>query len=94
MKIIEGVFEDSGIRMTNYIEADSEDVLRQFVAAGKGISLLKQSDADAMIKSGEAVICDVGPALSLTISFLYAKNRESDPLINALVDVVREIWKV
>lgn len=94
MKIIEGVFEDSGIRMSNYIEADSEDVLRQFVATGKGISLLKQSDADALVKSGDAVICDVGPALSLTISFLYAKNRESDPLINALVDVVRQIWKV
>ncbi|MDC0335343.1 LysR family transcriptional regulator [Pseudodesulfovibrio sp.] len=92
MKIIEGVFEDSGIMMTDYIEADSEDVIRGLVAAGRGLSLLKQDDADAMVKEGSVVICDAGPILSLSISFVYAKTRENDPLIRALADVVGQIW--
>ncbi len=92
MRIVESAFEDSGIKMEDYIEADSEDVLRQFVAAGKGLSLLKQFDADAMVKAGNAVICPVGPALSLTLSISYARNRESDPLIIALTDIVQQMW--
>ena len=92
MKVIEGVFEGSGILMTDYIEADSEDVIRQLVAAGKGISLLKQSDANAMVKEGSAILCDVGPVLSLNICFAYAKSRENDPLIRALFDAVSLVW--
>ena len=93
MKIIEGVFEDSGILITDYIEADSEDVIRQLVAAGKGLSLLKQDDANAMAKEGRAIICDAGPVLSLSISFAYAKSRENDPTIRALADAIAQGWK-
>ncbi len=92
MQIIEGVFEDSGIMMTNYVEADSEDVIRQLVAAGRGLSLLKQDDADTMVKEGTVIICDAGPVLSLSISFVYAKTRENDPLIRALAEAVQQIW--
>lgn len=93
MKIMEGVLEDSGILMTDYIEADSEDVIRQLVAAGKGLSLLRQDDADTMVEQGAAIICDTGPVFSLNISFVYAKNRENDPLIRALSECVTHIWK-
>ena len=93
MKIIEGVFEDSGILMTDYIEADSEDVIRQLVAAGKGLSLLKQGDALCMVEDGSAILCEAGPVLSLNVSFVYPKSRLNDPLVRALVEVVETIWK-
>ena len=92
MKIIEGVFEDSGILITDYIEADSEDVIRQLGAAGKGLSLLKEGDACAMVADGTGVLCTAGPVLSLNISFVYPRSRAEDPLIRALVDVVTSIW--
>jgi DNA-binding transcriptional LysR family regulator len=92
MKVLEGVFEGSGIAITDYIEADSEDVIRELVAAGKGVSLLKQSDADAMVREGAAVICETGPMLSLSINFVYPKSRENDPIISALTEVVRSLW--
>jgi len=92
MKIIEGIFEDSGILITDYIEADSEDVIRQLVAAGKGLSLLKQADADTMVKEGSIIICDTGPIFSLSINFVYAKTRKSDPLIQALTESIAQIW--
>jgi DNA-binding transcriptional LysR family regulator len=92
MKVLDGVFEGSGISITDYIEADSEAVIRDLVAAGKGVSLLKQDDADAMVREGTAVICETGPMLSLNISFVYPKSRENDPIIRALTDVVRGLW--
>ena len=92
MKVLDGVFEGSGISITDYIEADSEDVLRELVASGKGLSLLKESDAEAMVRDGAAVICETGPILSLNISFAYPKSRENDPAIRALADVVSSLW--
>jgi DNA-binding transcriptional LysR family regulator len=94
MKIVDGIFKDSGIAMTNYIEADSEDVIRQLVAAGKGISVIKQHDANTMVSAGTAVICETGPVLSLNINFLTPKNRQNDPLLQALIDAVVSIWNV
>lgn len=92
MQVMNGIFEDSGIVMDDVIGADSEDVIRDLVAAGKGLSLLKQHDADAMVRAGSAVICDTGPELSLNINFAYAKNRRNDPLVRALLDTVTAVW--
>lgn len=93
MQVMDGIFEDSGIVMHDCIGADSEDIIRDLVAAGKGLSLLKQHDADAMVKAGKAIICETGPELSLNINFAYAKARASDPLIKALLDSVISVWK-
>ena len=92
MAIIEGVLKDSGIFLSDYIEVDSEDVIRQLVAAGKGLSLLKEHDAVSMVTAGTAVVCDFGPPLSLPISFVYPKCRENDPHIRALADAVTQAW--
>lgn len=94
MKVIEGVFEDTGFFMDDCIEADSEDIIRMLVADGKGLSLLKQSDADTMVQAGTAVICEVGPELSLAVNFSYAKNRAGDPLIKAVIEAVKDVWDV
>ncbi len=92
MKVIEGIFEDSGIMTTDYIEADSEEVIRQLVSAGKGLSIVRQDDADTMVREGRAVICDTGPTLSLSINFVSPKNRTNDPLVKALAEIVTNIW--
>ena len=92
MKVMDALFAESGITIADHIEADSEDIIRGLVAAGKGLSILKQGDADSMVQAGTAVICDAGPPLSVSINFVYAKNRENDPLIRALVDSIRAVW--
>ncbi|MEF2231230.1 MAG: LysR family transcriptional regulator [Pseudodesulfovibrio sp.] len=93
MRVVKGVFEDSGICPQNCVEADEEAVIGQLVAAGKGISVLKQSGADRLCAEGLAVICDAGPNLSLSISFVHPRNREQDPLIKALSEAVAAVWK-
>lgn len=93
MKAMDALFAESGITMADSIEADSEDIVRQLVAAGKGVSLLRKDDAEAMVDNGTAVICDTGPDLSVDINFVFAKNRENDPLITALVHAVTSVWQ-
>ena len=93
MKVVQGVFEDSGICPENYVEADEEAVIDRLVAAGKGISVLKESGADRLCGEGLAVICDTGPKLSLGVSFVHPKNREHDPLIQALAEAVAKVWE-
>lgn len=94
MQVMDGIFEDSGIVMHDCISADSEDIIRDLVTAGKGVSLLKQSDADTMVKAGTAVICDTGPDLSLNINFAYARARVNDPLIKALLNGITAAWNL
>lgn len=94
MKIVEDVFRESGIVLNEYIEADTEDVIRRLVSAGKGLSLLKQGDARALVDEGTGIICDVGPKLSLVTNFAYPKIRENDPLIRAMAHAVAQVWGV
>lgn len=93
MQVMDGIFEGTGIVMDECIGADSEDVIRGLVAAGKGLSLLKQHDAENLVNAGKAVICETGPDLSLNINFIYAKSRAGDPLIKALLEAVRDAWE-
>jgi DNA-binding transcriptional LysR family regulator len=86
------LFSSASVEMPDYMEADSEEVIRRLVATGRGISILKEADALAMVREGSAVICRTGPHLSLNVNFIYAKSRAEDPLIRALAEVVRAVW--
>lgn len=94
MKIVEDIFKDSGIVLNEYIEADNEDVIRRLVSSGKGLSLLKQGDAMALVEAGVAIICEVGPKLSLATNFNYPKMRANDPLVRAMAQAVSQVWDV
>lgn len=87
------LFSSANVELTDYVEVDSEDVIRRLVATGRGISILKQADADAMAQEGSAIICDAGPHLSLNVNFVYAKCRAEDPLVRALAEVVTGVWR-
>jgi len=91
-QFMDDLFIESGITMSNCIEADSEDIIRMLVESGKGLALLKQNDANTMVQKGTAIICETGPELSFNINFIYAKNRKTDPLIKALIDAVTTVW--
>ncbi|MFH1913238.1 MAG: LysR family transcriptional regulator [Pseudomonadota bacterium] len=86
------LFSSASVELTDYVEVDSEDVIRRLVATGRGISILKQADAEALVREGSAVICDTGPCLSLNVNFVFARCRREDPLVHALSEVVAEVW--
>jgi DNA-binding transcriptional LysR family regulator len=85
------LFDENGIEPATRIEADHEAVISSLVVAGLGVSLMREDIARAQAKAGEIVLWD-GPRLLTSLQFLYAREREAEPVIAALIEVVRDVW--
>ena len=86
------IFEKCDLRPTQVIEVNSEEIIKQLVGAGKGLSLLREDDARLMVEAGKAVICPVESEMSLHIHFAVLKSRLTDPLVLALNEAVTMAW--
>lgn len=72
-------------------DASHEITLEKLLAAGLGLSLLREDQAVAAEQAGEVVLwrqlfCET------PLSFLYLKERRSDPVIKALISVAKQVW--
>ncbi|MEO8848797.1 MAG: LysR family transcriptional regulator [Casimicrobiaceae bacterium] len=85
------LFLQNGIEPATRIEADHEAVISSLVVAGLGVSLMREDLAQTLDAAGEICIWD-GSRLTTTLQFLYARERENEPLIVALIDVVHDVW--
>jgi DNA-binding transcriptional LysR family regulator len=75
------------------VEADQEFVIANLVESGVGVSLIREELALAMQAAGE--VCLWGEVnLQTTLWFIYAKERESDPATNALLEVLNDTWNL
>jgi DNA-binding transcriptional LysR family regulator len=87
----EELFEQHGVVPAKRIEADNEAVIHSLVISGLGVALMREDLALAAAAAGEVCLWrDVRARASL--SFLYLREREHDPIVRALADVVRDIW--
>ena len=85
------LFAEHGVAPAKRIEADNEAVIRSLVISGLGVALLREDVALEAVAAGEVCLWrDVRAAASL--SFIYLRAREHDPVVQALVEVVRESW--
>jgi len=78
-----------GIEPLKVVEADREATLQSLVAAGVGLCLLRVDRARAAASEGKLFIWEEGKT-SANLSLIYLATRESDPLIQGLVSVVRQ----
>ena len=85
------LFAQNGVEPATRIEADHEAVISSLVVGGLGVSLMREDLAQALVASAEICIWD-GTRLATTLQFLYPRERENEPMIVALVDVVRDVW--
>jgi DNA-binding transcriptional LysR family regulator len=74
-----------------HIEADDESVIVNLVQAGVGISLIREDLAREREAAGAIVIWPTA-RLSTTLWFVCLAENERDPLVAALLDLVRETW--
>lgn len=75
-----------------HVEADDERVIIDLVQAGVGVSLMREDLALEAQKAG--AVCIWGRArLTTTLWFVCLAEKETDPLIRALLDLVRETWQ-
>jgi len=90
-RITEELFEKHNVKPNTMIAADQEITLRGLVAAGVGLSILREDQALAAEQAGEAVLWRQGECETL-LSFLYLRERENEPIITAMAQVIKQVW--
>lgn len=70
---------------------DSEDAVRALIRAGAGLSMLRGDDARRMQDNDEACIWQ-GAAPTITLGFAVQRQRAAEPVIDALLTIVRDMW--
>jgi DNA-binding transcriptional LysR family regulator len=91
--LVQALFDKHGIEPTKVVEADQEFVIANLVEAGVGLSLIREELALQMQAANE--VCLWGEVrLDTTLWFIYAQEREHDPVIRALLQVLVDTWKL
>jgi DNA-binding transcriptional LysR family regulator len=73
------------------VEADQEQTIKSLIAAGVGLGLMREDLAFVAQSAGEVCVWRKARPTT-TLSFIYLRERESDPVIAAMQNVVRKIW--
>ena len=73
------------------VEADNESVINDLVESGVGVSLVRQEIALASSSAGRSMVWP-GAEASTDLWLVYAVDRASDPLIEAVLSVICDVW--
>lgn len=90
-QMLDRLFEPLRLHPATVVEADQEASISTLVKAGVGLGLMREDLALAAAQAGEVVIWE-GEKLETPLSFLYARGRDNDAVISALLDAVEEVW--
>jgi DNA-binding transcriptional LysR family regulator len=91
--LVRALFDKHGIAPTKVVEADQEFVIANLVQAGVGVSLIREELALEMQARNE--VCLWGEVrLDTMLWFIYAAERENNPVIRALLQVLIDTWKL
>jgi DNA-binding transcriptional LysR family regulator len=85
------LFDHHGMAPTIAVEADHEAVISSLVVGGLGVGLMREDLAQAMAAAGEICIWE-GTRLATTLQFLHLRERTGEPMIQALLDIVHDVW--
>jgi len=89
--LLEDLFAQRGSSPIIRLEADNEAVMRSLVIAGGGIALMREDVALEAAAAGEVALWN-RVRLETTLKFLLLRQREQDPEMRALLDVLHQIW--
>jgi DNA-binding transcriptional LysR family regulator len=93
-RLVTRLFEQQGVEPPqSRVEADQESVIETLVVSGVGVSLLREELAKERAAAGEICIWDKA-RLRTTLWFVCAAGREEDPLLKALIELLRETWQL
>jgi DNA-binding transcriptional LysR family regulator len=85
------LFAERGGELSPAIEADNESVITNIVESGVGVSLVRDEIARASADAGHTVIW-TGATMETELWLVHARDRRSDPLVTAILDILEEIW--
>ncbi|MDQ2963488.1 MAG: substrate-binding domain-containing protein [Pseudomonadota bacterium] len=87
------LFREHGVEPARLIGADDEAVVSSLVVSGVGLALMREDIALQKAAAGEVCLWqDI--RVDTTLRFIYLRSREHDPLVRALLDVLKCAWKL
>lgn len=86
------LFHEHGIAPGKVIEADNEAVIRSLVVGGVGVALMRDDLARQLAAAGEVCMWSGGARPSTTLQFISRAERGRDPVMIALLELVRSAW--
>jgi DNA-binding transcriptional LysR family regulator len=90
-QLASALFREHGIAPTRVVEADDELVVGSLVVAGLGLALMREDLAFTREAAGE--VCLWGDVrLSTRLQFIHLRSRAADPVVRALVELLRDLW--
>jgi DNA-binding transcriptional LysR family regulator len=91
LQMVNEMFARHKLEPFKVVEADQEQTIRSLITAGVGLGLMREDLAFVAQSAGEVCVWrKARPTTSL--SFIYLREREADPVIVAMENVVRKIW--
>jgi DNA-binding transcriptional LysR family regulator len=92
-RLVRALFSRHGVEPARVVEADQEPVIASLVTSGVGVSLMREPLALRKQHAGEICIWDKA-RLQTALWFIYQAERSHDPLIEALLGILADIWQL
>jgi DNA-binding transcriptional LysR family regulator len=87
------MFREHGVAPAKLIGADDEAVVSSLVASGVGVALIREDVALQMAQTDQVCLWR-DMRIDTTLRFIYLRSREHDPLVRALLDIVKWAWQL
>jgi len=87
------MFREHGIEPSKLIGADDEAVVSSLVVSGVGLALMREDVALEKAQAGEVCLWQ-DTRIDTTLRFIHLRSREHDPMVRALLDVVKGCWQL
>ena len=84
-------FRFRGLAPAKRVEADNEMVISALVIGGVGVALMREDLARAAEAAGQVCLWDQA-RLATELRFVYRVERQHDPVIQGLLQVLAELW--
>src|SRR5687767_15504286 len=88
----ESLFESHRLNPATVVAADQESSISTLVKAAVGLGLMREDLARAAEANGEVCIWQRAAATT-QLWFIYARGREDDAVIAALLAAISEVWE-
>ena len=92
-QLAHSLMHQHGVTPGRVVEADQEAVIASLVVSGVGIALMREEIALDKAAAGEICIWN-DEQIDTTLWFATLRQRESDPVIQALIEIQRDLWAV
>jgi DNA-binding transcriptional LysR family regulator len=93
-RVMSRIFEAHCCEPRRVVVAEREDALLAMVRAGVGLGIVRQETV-AAIEAGDGSVYPLALPLACNpVNLVYARKREHDPLIQAVLAAARAIWPI